>query len=941
MPTRSARHQASGGVADTSSTTPGAVADVAQIGVQEMWQRLGSSAAGLSEAEAEARLRRYGPNALPKPRPPHPLRLLSAQMVHTLALLLWAAAGLAFLAGLPELGWAILAIIGLNAAFSFWQEYRASRLVEALHARVPGRARVRRDGRERPMAAERLVPGDVLIIQRGDRVAADVRLIRASDLRADYSILTGEAEPVERGEGLPPAARLADAANCLLGGTTVLEGSGEGVVFATGKDTVFGGVAHLTEGLHLEPSPLQRELASAAHIIAGVAISVGVTFFAAGYLTESLSTRDAFVFALGILVAIIPEGLLPTVSLALALGVQRMAHRNAIVKRLSSVETLGSTSVICTDKTGTITVNEMTVREVWAGSSRYAVSGRGYGARGQLRQMGEGGHRDETALEWLLRCGVLCNRAIVPQGRRRHAGLGDPLDQALLVLGMKGGKDTDAERRECPLVREFPFHAERRLMSTLHEKDGRRILFVKGGPLETLARCSRELRDGAAVPLRQERRAELAQRANDMSLRGLRVLAFAQREFGPAEPMDTAEQAERELLFLGLAGLDNPLRREVPGAVDRCHSAGIQVVMITGYHPQTALAVARQAHIADDDAEATTGAGIDAMDNETLDAFLREERPRVFARVAPEQKLRLVDAYKRLGHVVAVTGDGVNDAPALKAADIGVAMGARGTDVAREAADMVLMDDNFATIVAAVHEGRGVYENIKKFLTYYLTSNVAEAAPFVLFILAGVPLPLTVLEVLLVDLGTDILPGLALGVDPAERDAMERPPRSAKQRMVTPALLSRALGYLGLWAAALSLAGYFYFQWDVTGSLFGRFVDEGPLNRQATTMTLAGIVACQVANAFACRSQRDSILRVGFLSNPTLLWAIAAEVGLLAALIGLAPLRHIFDLEPIEPRFWPVLATFPPLFLAAEEARKWLVRRLSRRTPRRTALTPA
>jgi len=410
---------------------------------------------------------------------------------------------------------------------------------------------------------------------------------------------------------------------------------------------------------------------------------------------------------------------------------------------------------------------------------------------------------------------------------------------------------------------------------------------------------------------------------------GLRVLAFAYRALADRGRLVDADEAERDLVFLGTVGLENPLRPEVPAAVARCHDAGIRVVMLTGDHAHTALAVAGQAGIAGEGAEAVTGARLDALDDPALDRFLAEVQPAVFARVAPEHKLRLVEAYRRLGQVVAVTGDGVNDAPALKAADIGVAMGRTGTDVAREAADMVLMDDNFATIVSAVEEGRGVYENIRKFLTYFLTSNAAEAAPFVLFVLAGVPLPLTVLQVLLVDLGTDIFPGLALGVDPAERGVMERPPRPTDQRMVSRALLLRALGFLGMLAAVLSLAGYFYVQRDFSGAWFDRFVDEGPLYRQATTMTLAGIVACQVANAFACRSDRESILRLGFLTNRALLWGVAAEVGLLVAVIGVPPLREVFDLEPLEPRFWPVLAAFPPLFLAAEELRKLVARRLT------------
>ena len=907
-------------------------ADAIALPEAEVLERFGSSADGLSGQEADRRLRRHGPNELPVPRPPHPLRLLLTQVSHTLALLLWAASGLAFLAGLPQLGWAILAIIGINGAFSFWQEYRASRLVEALQRRMPSAARVRRDGVEHRVRPREIVPGDVHIVQRGDRVAADARLIQSADLRLDYSILTGESEPVERLPGPAPRSALADAPNCILAGTTVLNGSGEGVVFATGKETAFGSVALLAERLYLEPSPLQRELTRTAHVIAAVAVSIGLTFFLAGNLSERLSANDSFLFGVGILVAIIPEGLLPTVTLALALGVQRMGRQNAIVKRLSSVEALGSTSVICTDKTGTITMTEMTARELWAGDAHYAVSGRGYQLKGGLRPAGKEGKEEESTLHQLLRCGVLCNNGIPPHPHRHRAGLGDPLDEALLVLAIKADIDPDDERRRWPRSREFPFHAERRRMSTLHSRDGRQVLFVKGGPAEVLGRCRLELRDGAAQPLGEQRRAELLARTDAMSKRGLRVLALAQRELA-GRVADSEEDAERDLVFLGLVGLDNPLRPEVPGAVARCHSAGVRVVMLTGDYGQTALVVARQAGIADDRTKAVSGAAVDALDDEALDRLLSQERPTVFARVTPEQKLRLVQAYKRLGEVVAVTGDGVNDAPALKAADIGVAMGRRGTDVAREAADMVLMDDNFATIVGAIEEGRGVYENIRKFLTYFLTSNVAEAAPFVLFVLAGVPLPLTVLQVLLVDLGTDIFPGLALGVDTAERGVMERPPRPAGERMVSRGLLLRALGFLGVLAAIASLSGYFYVQWDFTGSWFDNLIDEGPLYRQATTMTLAGIVACQVANAFACRSERDSILRLGFLSNRSLLWAIAAEIGLLAALIAIPPLRHVFDLEPIEPKYWPLLAAFPPLFMAAEEARKLVVRRLAPRRP--------
>ncbi len=896
---------------------------VIQAETDELLAALATDPEGLASPEAARRLRTSGPNDLPTEPMPGPLRLLAGELTHTLALLLWAAAVVAFLAGISQIGWAIIAIVGINAAFSFWQEYRAGRLVQALRRRIPVGARVFRDGAEHRVPARDVVPGDILLVRAGDRVPADGRLLQSTELALDYSVLTGESEPVERAPGRDKTSRVEDAGNCIVAGTTVVRGTGHAVVVATGTSTVYGGIVRLAGRARTEQSPLQKELAATSHAIAAVAVTVGVVFFAMGTLLGGISTHDSFVFALGILVAIIPEGLLPTVSLALALGVQRMSRRHALVKRLSSVEALGSTDVICTDKTGTITINEMTVRELLLADEHYHVTGRGFSLRGSLRN-DAGDHEISAGVHALLRCAVLCNHGIPPQPHRHRAGLGDPLDESLLVLAAKAELDVDAIRREAPIASEFPFEAARRSMATVHKEVGRAFtVFVKGGALETLERAASELRDGAAVALTNARRDELRRAADELTERGLRVLAFAQRDADTLP--SSSDDAERDLVFLGMVAIDNPLRAEVPGAVNLCRRAGIAVVMLTGDHTRTALAVAAEAGIAEPGAMAVTGAEIDPLTDEELDELLRTADPRVFARVAPEQKLRLVQAYRRLGRVVAVTGDGVNDAPALRSADIGIAMGRRGTDVAREAADMILLDDNFATIVSAVEEGRAVYSNIRKFLTYFLTSNVAEALPFVVFVLFGVPLPLTVLQVLLVDLGTDLLPGLALGVEPPSAGTMIGRPRDVREHIVTPGLLARALGFLGLGAAVLSLAGYFAFQWDVSGAV-GSYVREGSVYREATTMTLAGIVACQVANVFACRSESESLFRLGVFSNRPLLFAVAAEIALLAALVGVPFLRGIFDLEPIDPRYWPVLVSFPFIFLALDEVRK-LVRR--------------
>jgi len=902
---------------------PGEASQWALLPAEEVLRLTGSADRGLTSPVARERLSRVGPNELPTVAQINPLRLLFEQLTHTLALLLWAAAGVAFLAQLPQIAWAILVIVLINAAFSFWQEYRASQVVAALKTQIPRAARVLRDGAEHRIPAREIVPGDVLVLRAGEHVPADARVLDASDLQLDYSILTGESEPVERSAiAEARGAHLSDAGNCVLAGSTVVRGSGLGVVFATGASTEFGEIAVLSERTVKHASPLHKQLNDTARVIAMVALVTGTAFFVAGDLGGGVSTQNSFIFALGILVALIPEGLLPTVSLSLALGVQRMSQQHALVKQLSSVDTLGCTEVICTDKTGTITLNEMTSRQVWVEDTHYRVTGRGYGLEGSV-QLEVGSPDAGQTLDLLLRCAVLCNDGIPPQPHRHRAGLGDPLDEALLVLAMKSEVDPDEMRSSFRRLKEFPFDADRRRMSTVHAAPDGLQVFVKGGPVEVLEQCVGEGVGGTVQPLTNERRTELHKRIESMTENGLRILGFAYR---PSDKLPgDAGDAERDLVFLGMTGLDNPLRPEVPSAVRRCHQAGISVVMLTGDHANTALSVAVQAGIVENgEAAVFTGTDIDSLSDGELDAMLGAKDPRVFARVTPAQKLRLVDSYKRLGKVVAVTGDGVNDAPALRAADIGVAMGKRGTDVAREAADMVLLDDNFATIVSAIEEGRAVYANIRKFLTYFLTSNVAEALPFVVFVLFDVPLPLTVLQVLLVDLGTDLLPGLALGVERPEPGTMREKPRGLSSHIVTRGLLLRALGWLGMLAAIMSLAGYFLFQWDVTGQP-GDYVDDGALYRQATTITLAGIVACQIGNVFACRSERSSVFRLGLASNRALLVAVAAEVLLIGTLIAVPPFRDVFDLEPIEPRYWPVLAVFPLLFLAIEELRKWLV----------------
>ncbi len=924
--------------ADPERQLPGA-AHWASHGSDEVLTALDVSRDGLDEAEAAARLRRYGLNQLPHAaRRPWYVEL-AANFVHLFALLLWAGAVLAWVAALPELAWAIIAVILVNGLFSYWQEYEAERAAEALAALLPSQVRVRRGGRERLVAATNVVPGDVLVLTEGEAVPADARIIVTERLRLDVSSLTGESRPV------PRSAEPADAIgrspmvlpNLVFASTTVASGRGEAVVFATGAATEFGRIAQLTQAQSERPSPLQRELARITRLVTLLAVGLGVVSFVVGVLFAGLPPVAGFLFAIGIIVANVPEGLLPTLTLALALGVRRMAGRNALVKRLSAVETLGATTVILTDKTGTLTENEMTVRELWTGGVSYRVGGVGYEPVGGVEPCGPQG--DPAATSELLRAAALCCDAhLLPPSNQhpRWEAIGDPTEAAILVAAAKVGLSQDRLATWIRLA-ELPFDSTRKRMTTVQRIDGAPVACVKGAPSELFPRCTAVRWERSAVSFDASRR-QAAREAHDaLARRGLRVLAVATRNVDHAVQASDGwrvEDVENNLTLLGLLAMEDPPRPEVPAALAACHRAGVRVVMVTGDNGLTATAIGVEIGLHACAPRVVTGAELDALDEAALLTVL--DQPSVlFARVAPEHKLRLVEAYQRRGDVVAVTGDGVNDAPALKRADIGVAMGATGTDVAREAADMVLADDNFASIVAAIEEGRAVYDNVRKFVTYIFASNVPEIVPFVAFVLFRIPLPLTVMQILAVDLGTDLLPALALGMERPEPDVMDRPPRSRRERLLNRLTLVRAYGWLGLIEAALAMGGYFFAFWLAGWHAGAPLAERGPAYVTATTMSLAGIVACQIGNAFGCRSGRESIWHLGFATNPTLLLGIAVEVALLLVLIYAPPLAAVFGLAPLGGWHWLVLATFGPLLLTLEEGRKAMKRPRCRNCERR------
>lgn len=910
----------------------------------QIYALLGSSPAGLTPEEAQARLQRTGPNTIREVRGKPLYRKFLANFTHLMAWLLWAGGIMAFVARMPQLGWAVWAVNLINGSFSFWQEFQAEQATEALRNLLPVYARVRRGGAELRIPAAELAPGDLLLLAEGDHISADGRLVQEADLRVDQSTLSGESNPVAKSAEAAAVSGMAytELPNLVFAGTSVVAGTAQAVVYATGMETQFGKIAHLTQSLGEELSPLQREIIVATKMVTAVAVGMGLLFFAISEAMDAMPLAEGVVFAIGMIVAFVPEGLLPTVTLALAMGVQRMAARHALVKRLSAVETLGSTTVICTDKTGTLTQNEMTVAAIWLDGRSLEVTGAGYAPAGGVYERG----RPLTAaadagLCRLLSAAALCNNTrLIPPGPEtaRWTVLGDPTEAALRVAAAKGGLALDDLEKSRPRLRELPFDARRKRMSTLHQSGEQRRVYVKGAPRELLALSTSILWHGQCRPLGAEQAAAVLAANDDYARAGLRVLAVAERPWPAGAGGFVAEQVERDLTFLGLMAMQDPPRPEVVQAVEVCRRAGIRIIMITGDYGLTAASIAARIGITRAALpRILTGAELDAMDDAALQAALAEEI--IFARVAPEHKLRVVSTLQTLGHIVAVTGDGVNDAPALKKADIGVAMGLAGTDVAKEAADMVLTDDNFASIVAAVEEGRTVYANIKKFATYIFTSNTPEAVPFILFALSAgrIPLALTIMQILAVDLGTDLVPALALGAEPPEPGLMDRPPRRPTEHVITWGLLGRAYLWLGPVQSLAAMAAFYYQYW--THGYWGQWLglpDAGLLYRSATAMTLAAVVATQIGNLMAQRTERTSIVQVPLFRNRLAWVGIAAELMLIALIVYAPPLQAIFATAAFPLANWLFLLAWSPALLIVDEARKALVRGRDPRPTRRS-----
>jgi len=875
------------------------------IPIEELYERVGSSQDGLSFQEVKDRLAKYGPNTLEVRRKVPFVVRFGRHLFNFFAILLWLGAALAFVAeryapgeGNLYIGIALVTVVLINGAFTFVQEYESEKIMDSFRRMMPQRIEALRGGERRVVPAAGVVPGDVIFLSEGDRIPADSRLIEVNALKVDHSALTGESEPQLRKLACTHEDIL-ESRNMVFSGTLVLTGNGAARVYGTGLDTQLGSIARVTKETESVPSPLRKELKIFIRVISFIAVTLGVVFFAAGLLVGNRFI-GSMIFGIGILVANVPEGLLPTVTLCLSMASKRMAKKKALIKRLESVETLGSTTVICSDKTGTITENRISVNTLYADFEE--------------RNVHETGLDETPGFGRFVEICVFCNNARVDA----HGIHGDPTEAALIDFA-GGFVDAEAMRETSPRTEEHPFDSKTKRMISVNDAPDGKVSYLKGAPEVVLEMCDRVLSGGGESALDEGHRNLITKRYGRLASRGERVIALAYREGG--------EGGESGYVFAGLVGMLDPPRREIRGAVAKCRTAGIKVIMITGDYSVTAEAIARRAGIITyGKANIMTGDELRETSSDALMEFLGKDNI-IFARTSPVQKLRIVRTLQDMGEVVTATGDGVNDAPALKNADMGVAMGVAGTEVAREAADMVLMDDNFATIVAAVEEGRAVFSNIKKFIAYILTSNVPEILPFIAFVLLGIPLPLTVVLILSIDLGTDILPALGLGVERPEEDVMQRPPRQRTERMLSRNLLFMSYGITGMMQAAAGFYAYFMVLYR-GGWTWGETLPAGdPLHATAVSAFFVSIVICQIANVMICRTRRQSVFRKGIFSNRLILVGILAEL-VLAGLIVYTPFSHrVFSTHSLTAGDFLLAVPFAVFILLADELRKVFVRR--------------
>ncbi len=847
---------------------------------------------GLTAGQAAARLDRFGPNLLPHAEGDGPLRRFLRQFQHPLIYVLLAAGVTTLVLGEMVDSIVIFGVVLINSVIGFVQESKAESALDSLRALVRTDARVVRDAKTRTIGSEELVPGDLVRVEAGDKVPADLRLLGHAELQADESALTGESVPVVKDEvALPVDTAVADRRNMLYSGTLVTHGSGSAIVVSTGAQTELGEIHRLVGAAEVLDTPLTRKLTGFSRILTAVILGLAVVTFVVGVLRGE-EAAEMLTAAVALAVGAIPEGLPAAVTITLAIGVGRMARQRAVIRRLPAVETLGSTTVICTDKTGTLTENQMTVRELWTTTGSYHASGSGYTPEGRLVDDGRLAVEvsGDQGLRWCLVAGAGCNDARLSRNEGRWQVVGDPTEGALLVVAAKGGVDLDELSKTLPRVWAVPFSSERQFMATLHRDvaAGASVVLAKGAFERIVDLCGFQMDpSGALRPLDRDR---ILAAAESLAAGGLRVLATAMCQVADIVEFDE-EQLPGMLVFTGLQAMLDPPREAAAAAVAACHAAGIDVKMITGDHVGTARAVAERVGVISQerDGQVVTGAELAHVDTEAYADTV--ERAGVFARVSPEQKLRLVEALQRRGHVVAMTGDGVNDAPALRRADIGVAMGRAGTEVAKEAADMVLTDDEFATIEGAVEEGRGVFDNLTKFIVWTLPTNMGEGLVILVAILLGSVLPILPVQILWINMTTAVALGLTLAFEPKEPGIMTRPPRDPRRPLLTGALVTRIL-----LVSALLLGGtWWLFEWELA---------NGAAVAEARTVALNLFVTVEAFYLFSCRSLTQPAWHVGPLSNRWLLAGVATQAAGQLAITYLPLMNELFRTAPIPPDAW-------------------------------------
>ncbi len=875
--------------------------------IDEVCLKLESSLQGLSSEEASVRLNKYGFNELRRVKRISALRIFANQFKSIFVLILIVAALISAVMsmqhGLEELTESalIMAIVLINAIIGFFQEYKSEKTLEAMQKLTTPKARVLRDGEAKSIEARLLVPGDIVILEEGDRIPADCRLVEAYELKTNEAVLTGESTPVEKTiEPLAPDAPIHERRNMVFMATHVVSGRGKAIVVTTGMRTEFGKIAEQVQMMEVEEPPLKIKLDKFAKRIAYLVVALCIAIFGLeAFRGEPLI--ESFMVAVALAVAVVPEGLPAITTVTLALGARNMAKRNAIIRRLASVETLGSVTFICSDKTGTLTKGEMTVRQVYTGSKRIDVTGVGYEPKGSFLLNGAPYTVDED-LKLILTAGALCSNAELRNVDGRWSIYGDPTEAALITVAAKAGLWKADLEFKMPRVREIPFSSERKRMTTVHRNpDGRYIAFMKGAPEVVLQMCSRKLLASSTPHLTYDDKLEILKVNDEMASSGLRVLALAYRYVEDPYIQDI----EYDMVFIGLVGMIDPPRDEVTEAYRVCEKAGIKVAMITGDHKLTAISVAKEIGMWKADSVALTGSDLDKMSDEELERIV--ENVTVYARVSPAHKSKIVKALKKRGHIVAMTGDGVNDAPALKLSDIGIAMGITGTDVTKEVADMILADDNFATIVEAIRSGRVIYDNIRKFIRFLLACNFGELLVITVAALFNLPIPLTPIMLLWINLLTDGPPAIALGIDPPDEDVMERKPRSPKEGIFHGMLLFVTASFI------LQVIG-------ALGSFLTSYIIWGDHFNKARTLAFIQLMFFELIVIWNCRSEHNCFLKVKPWSNKYLLISVLTCMIVSVILPYIEIARTLFNLEPLTPRDWALTLGFSSLgFLVLPE----------------------